>query len=188
MLTKSQKEKIIQFAEKQVAKNDPFHQIDHILKTVEIAVRLAKIENGDRNVCWTSAMLHDICKSKRGDHGAEGSKLAEKFLLELNLDKSFVERVRDAIYFHNKGFKGGSIERQILYDADKLQVIGVKNFKNRLLSNYFWAYGKKASVKLAINEYYVFAASLHTKTGQNEAKKHAEEVKEFFGNLEKSSD
>ncbi len=186
MLSLLQKKKIIQFAKSYADKNDQFHKMSHINKTAELAVWLAKIENGDEDVCWASAMLHDICRSKPGDHGTEGAKIAEKFLLGLGLDKDFVEQVRNAIYFHNKEFKEGPIERQIVWDADKLQMLGIKGFEERLLSAYKVYFGEKDAVKNTMVEYKFFAVRFHTKTGQNEVKKNAKKIEEYFTSLETS--
>jgi HD superfamily phosphodiesterase len=183
MLSDSQKEKITKFVEKCIAKNDTFHQMPHINETARLAVWLAKIEKGDRDVCWTSAMLHNICRSQPGDHGAEGSKKAAEFLLELGIDKEFVEKVKDAVFFHNKYFKDGSIERKILWDADKYQSIGVDNFNKRLLPAFIVYFGEKIGTQKAMDEYRLYEPIFRTETGRKEIKKHAKEINEYFAKL-----
>lgn len=183
MLSDLQKEKITKFAEKCCSKNDFFHQMPHINETARLAVWLADVEKGDPDLCWTAAMLHDICRSKPGDHGTEGSKEAAEFLLKLGLDKDFVKKVRDAIYVHNKDFKDGSIERKILWDADKFQSIGVAGFNKRLLPAGIARFGEKLGIKKAIEEYYFFEKIYRTETGRKESKKHEKEIREYFATL-----
>ena len=181
MLTEEQKKKITEFAEKSVAGNDELHQMTHVSGVAEDALMLAKKEHGDPEVCWTAAMLHDVVKSKPGDHGTEGSKIAERFLLELGLNKDFVEKVRDTIYWHNKPFSDGPIERAILWDADKYQMIGIKGFEDRIKICYI----NKPDIKpeRIIEDYYFYATRFHTKTGRAEVKKHEKVIEEHFAKL-----
>jgi hypothetical protein len=183
MLSNSQKEKITKFVEKCVTENDIFHQMPHVNETVRIAVWLAKAEKGDKDVCWAAAMLHDICRGQPGDHGTEGSKKAADFLLGLGVDKEFVEKVKDAIYFHNKGFTDGSIERKILWDADKCQSICIDGFTKRLLPATIAYFGEKIGTQKAIDEYRLYEPLFRTETGRKEVKKHSEEIKKYFAKL-----
>lgn len=175
MITEEQKKKITEFTEKCVAGNDGAHQMPHIKMVAKDALMFVKAEGGDPEVCWTAAMLHDIVKSKPGDHGTEGSKIAEKFLLELGLDKDFVEKVRDAIYWHNKEFSDGPIERKILWDADKLYGVTVKGFKERFQPHL----GRDK----AIEEYYFFVGKFRTETGKKESEKREKKAEAYFARL-----
>lgn len=174
MLNERERKEIIRFAKKQVAGNDHLHGMPHLEETASIALRLAKAENGDADVCWVASMLHDICRRKPGDHGAEGSKLASEFLLELNLPKDFVDKVREAIYFHNKDFNDAPVERKVLWDADKLPLMTPKGFRDRMLPYWMMKKGKVAGMKKAIEEYYFYKARFYTDTGRKEIEKHSE--------------
>jgi putative nucleotidyltransferase with HDIG domain len=180
MISDVQRSKIIQFAKKQVAENDPYHGMDHLKETARLALGLSKTEGGDPEVCWVSAMLHDIHKGRAGDHGTEGAKEAKKFLLDIGMNGDFAEKVRDAIHYHNKGFSDGSVERQILWDADKLQLMNLEGFKKRMVP--FWVYrlGKKEGIEKSIYEYYFYKKRFHTKTAKNEAEKDAVQMEEYF--------
>ena len=180
MLTDIQKKKITEFAEKSVAENDQFHQMQHIRNVAEDALMLAKLEKGDPEVCWTAAMLHDIVKSKPGDHGTEGSKIAEKFLLELGLNKEFVEKVKDAIYWHNKEFKDGPIERKIMWDADKYRNINLQGFRTRIIPFFMQNDDHKTALEKASEDYHLFVTRFRTETGRKEAKKHAAEIEQYI--------
>lgn len=183
MLSSAQKRKIEAFARKCVKSNDPFHDFSHLARVAANAVMLAKKEGADREACWASAMLHDICKSGKENHGTAGAKKAKEFLKSLKLEDSFVEKVHDAIYFHNKGFRKGPIERQILWDADKLQIIGPYWFFMRHLRYYSLMFGEENAVVRAIKEYKFFEARFHTQSAKKIVRENAKLMYPVFSSL-----
>jgi len=184
MLTDSRKKEITSFAEKQVAGNDSLHGLAHLQQTAKLARWLAKAENGDPEVCWAAAMLHDICKNYSGDHAAKGAELALEFLLSMGLPKEFADKVADAIRFHNKEFSEGAIERKILWDADKLPIMAPEGFETRMLPYWKMRKGEVAGTKKAIEEYAFYKPRFHTETARREVEKYSGEMdrrlKEFF--------
>lgn len=184
MFSDSHWEKIREFAKERVSMNDSFHDMEHALRTADMAILLSVSEHGDRQICWASAMLHDICKKEPGDHAAEGAKQAKKFLLEIGVDDSFAERVRDAIQFHNKDFGDDApLERKILWDSDKLFITTPEGFKTRLLLYWIMKKGRKDGIITAVGEYYFFKDRLHTKTARKKAERYAEEMEEYLKTL-----
>lgn len=177
------REKIAEFAKECIALNDDFHDFRHISKTAEYAVWLAKKENADEEACWAAAMLHDICKNQPGDHGTKGAIEAKKFLLENGFDAAFANSVADAIHFHNKNFSGGSIERGILWDADKLQSVIPDDFKGRLVPFWVLRLGKEEGTKKAISEYYFYIERFHTATAKKEVEKCRKQMEEEIAKL-----
>lgn len=180
MISDAQRDKIIQFAKKHVAENDPYHGMEHLEETARLAVELSKSEGADAEICWVAAMLHDIRKGKSGDHGTEGAIEAKKFLLEIDMDEGFAEKVKDAIHFHNKGFNGGPVERQILWDADKLQLMNLEGFKKRMIPYWIHKLGETEGIRKSIYEYYFYKERFHTETAKREAEKNTEEMEEYF--------
>jgi hypothetical protein len=163
-LSASKRKAITRFAERESAKNDSMHRMPHLRQTAVLAARIARIEGADAEACWAAGMLHDIRKNSPGDHGAIGAKAAETFLESIGLPPSFVEKVRDGILFHNKGFRRGPPERQILWDADKLPILRPAGFKSRMLPYWTSRLGRKKGVEQSIREYRFFRPGLHTKT------------------------
>lgn len=166
MLTKGQKAAIVEFAEKRLSENDKYHRMAHVTETADIAVELAKKEHADADVCWTAAMLHDIRKSKPGDHAADGAKQAKKFLLDLGLPAGFAELVADVIHHHNKDFNDGPIERGILWDSDKLPLVTPDGFKNRMTPYWIGKLGETEGKKKATEEYFFYYQRFHTATAK----------------------
>ncbi|MFA5888563.1 MAG: HD domain-containing protein [Candidatus Nanoarchaeia archaeon] len=186
MLSKEQKIKIRQFAEEKIKHNDSTHRMPHIKETIKWALHFANLENAGRDICWASAMLHDICKweEEHGkNHGITGAETAAEYLTKLKLDKAFIEKVKDAIYYHDKPFEGGSKERQILWDADKVQNELPAGFKKRMIPYWEERADRKEAIRLAIDEYYFFYPLFHTESGKKEVAKNRKAMELLFRKL-----
>jgi len=185
MLSARQKKLICTFAKKRARKNDRYHSISHLEEVASNAVMLAKKEGGNSDLCWASAMLHDICKSLPGEHGENGAKDARKFLSKAGVKEKDLEEICDAIRFHNKGFSRGPLTRKILWDADKLTVMGMHGFTRRLLPFWVWKKGLPEGARVSIPEYYFFEKRFKTKAAKKIVKAHSKKVHPFLNSLKK---
>ena len=166
MLSDDQKRRIMDYAAFRSKSNDRFHDLGHLTSTAVAASRLAQMEGASQDICWAAAMLHDICKNEQGDHGERGAKEAEKFLLDIGVDAKAALTISDAIHFHNKEFQGGPIERQILWDADKLQAVTLSAFEKRMLPNWQGKLGERDGLSKAGEEYRFLMERFHTRNGK----------------------
>ncbi len=110
------------------------HKLDHVRRVSSLCKVLAKYEeNVDFEVLIPAALLHDIARVKESqdktgkiDHAILGSEIAENILITLDFEREKIERVKHCIITHR--FRSGNvpktIEAKILFDADKLDVIG----------------------------------------------------------------
>lgn len=174
MLSKTQRQQITEFAKRKYKNNDRFHGMKHIRNVVAYAMKLASIEKGDKEVCWIAAMLHDIAKYKhrKVDHGIVGAEETKAFLLRIGVGKKTIDGVYDAIYFHNKESRGGAIERQILWDADKLDgSLTFDSFRNRCCPSTKEEKGEKNFIKNAEKDYLFFKKRIHTREGRRIVKR-----------------
>jgi hypothetical protein len=133
-----------------------------------------------------AAMLHDVVKQvedRKLDHGLLGAEEAKAFLLKIGVDEGAVAKVYNAIYFHNREFQGGLIERQILWDADKLDVLLFSTFKSRMCPFCMWKSGGKGFVGMAERDYKFFGSRMRTKTGRAMVKKDAPKVRKYIAKL-----
>ncbi len=183
MLTEDQKRKIADFASLRAKSNDRFHDISHLNATAVAACKLAEMEGASQDVCWAAAMLHDICKNERGDHGERGAKEAEKFLLGIGVNAKEAVSISDAIHYHNKEFSGGPIERQILWDADKLQAVTLRAFESRVLALHQERLGERDGLEQAGKDYSFFMERFHTKSGKRLASEDAQAVEWLIDEL-----
>ncbi len=110
------------------------HSMDHILRVHELCMALAKSEpDADLEVLEAAVLLHDIARVREDedysgniDHAVLGSVLAEKVLKDIGFPAEKIEKVRQCIITHRfrTGNEPKTIEAKILFDADKLDILG----------------------------------------------------------------
>jgi len=109
------------------------HNMAHVMRVYNLCLLLAKSEsNVNLDILKTAALLHDIAKIKEDqdnsgniDHAILGAKMAEEILKKIGHDND-IEQVKHCISTHRfrSDNKPNTIEAKILFDADKLDVIG----------------------------------------------------------------
>lgn len=111
---------------------DSAHDAEHIYRVLKSARKIAKTESGvDMDVLITACLLHDIGRPEQFKdpavcHAQAGAIKAEAFLRELGFDEDFTEKVCHCIRTHrfSNRVTPETIEAKILFDADKLDVVG----------------------------------------------------------------
>lgn len=110
------------------------HNMEHVMRVVDLCEMLAGYEEEvDKEILMVSALLHDIARVEEDtdttgsvDHAAAGAGKAGVILRELGYPDEKISRVQHSISTHR--FRSGSgpksIEARILFDADKLDVLG----------------------------------------------------------------
>jgi uncharacterized protein len=110
------------------------HNLDHVFRVYKLCLLLAKYEKDvDLEILIPSALLHDIArveesqdKTGKIDHAVLGSIMTEYILRKLEYEEEKIEKIKHCIVAHRfrTGNEPNSIEAKILFDADKLDVIG----------------------------------------------------------------
>ncbi|MCJ7694208.1 MAG: HD domain-containing protein [Anaerolineaceae bacterium] len=113
---------------------DPVHNFDHVLRVYRIAGRLAKTEGADLEIIKAAALLHDSRGSSPGIHGTQrqehhiaSAEFAGVVLREEDWNNDRIQAVQHCIRAHrfrSNGEKPLSLEARIIFDADKLDVLG----------------------------------------------------------------
>ena len=110
---------------------DPVHGFDHILRVLRLAERLAQAEGADLEIVHAAVLLHDASGAetggeKRSEHQHHSSEFAKEILEAEGWSPERIAAVQHCIRAHR--FRGDeqpqSLEAKILFDADKLDVIG----------------------------------------------------------------
>lgn len=113
---------------------DPVHGFDHVLRVYRMAERLALAEGADVEIVHAAALLHDAEGSAtaggeigRSNHHHASSEFARQVLEAENWPPERIAAVQHCIRAHR--FRDNSeppdtLEAKILFDADKLDVIG----------------------------------------------------------------
>jgi len=110
------------------------HNLDHVFRVYNLCLLLAKHEKGvDLEILIPAALLHDIARveesqDKTGeiDHAVLGSVIAEDILRKLEYEEEKIDKIKHCIVAHRfrTGNEPNTIEAKILFDSDKLDVIG----------------------------------------------------------------
>lgn len=111
---------------------DSAHDKEHVYRVLYNALVIADTEeNVDYDILITACLLHDIGRKEQFEnpnlnHAEVGARKAYQFLMEHHFSQEMAEQVRECIRCHR--FRGNttpqSIEAQILFDADKIDVAG----------------------------------------------------------------
>lgn len=111
--------------------DDPVHGFDHIQRVYALAERIAQAEGADLEIVRAAALLHDAGGGETGGGGrAEHQHLSAEFAHQVLEAEGWPEEriaaVQHCIRAHR--FRGQeqpeSLEAQVLFDADKLDVLG----------------------------------------------------------------
>ncbi len=114
------------------AEADPVHDFGHVLRVYRMAERLAQEEGADMEIVLAAALLHDAEGSAPGSetrksHHHRSSDFAGKVLAEENWPVERIAAVQHCIRAHrfrSDGETPQTLEARILFDADKLDVLG----------------------------------------------------------------
>ncbi len=109
------------------------HNMDHVERVYNLCLKLAEGEDVDMEVLKAAALLHDIARvredddhSGKTDHALLGAEMAAPILKGLGFPEGKIKHIQDCIITHRyrTGREPESLEARILFDADKLDIIG----------------------------------------------------------------
>jgi len=110
------------------------HNMEHVMRVYNMCLHLAEDESDvDLEILKTSALLHDIARTKEDkddsgniDHAIFGAEMTENILKDFGYSNDKIEAVKHCIITHRfrSGNEPKTKEAKILFDADKLDVIG----------------------------------------------------------------
>ena len=188
-----------EIARVKLAKNDPAHDFQHVMRVYHNAEKICKKEKGNKELVLTAVLLHDLVKSSnRKNSTNQSAKLSEKILKENSFSNNEISIICDAIREHSfsKGKVPSTLEGKILQDADRLDAIGAiglarvfsfsgshnRSFydpndpfsKNRNLNDGKWALDHFYKKLLKLE------AKMNTKTGKLLAKNRTKILKNFL--------
>jgi len=113
---------------------DPVHDFEHVLRVYRIAERLALAEGADLEIVHAAALLHDSRGSAPGGSGVErlehhitSAQFAGEVLKQEGWSEGRIRAVQHCIRAHrfrHNGEKPQTLEAKVLFDADKLDVLG----------------------------------------------------------------
>lgn len=110
------------------------HNLDHVFRVYNLCMLLSGYERDvDLDILVPAALLHDIARVRESedrtgsvDHAVLGSRMAGEILMNLGYERKKIESIKHCISAHRfrTGNEPKTIEAKILFDADKLDVVG----------------------------------------------------------------
>lgn len=189
---------------------DPVHGFDHILRVLRMAERLAQAEGANLEIVRAAALLHDASGAetggeKRSEHQHHSAEFARQVLQAEGWPSERIAAVQHCIRAHR--FRGDeapqTLEAKILFDADKLDVIGAFGVARTLaydvvmhwpfhaeVSEQFRQTGEKEDGETHSSYHeYLFKLGkikdrLHTQTARQLAEERQKFLNEFFEQLD----
>jgi HD superfamily phosphodiesterase len=116
-LTKTQIKKIKKFALAYYKKiEEPEHGIEHANRTIKLAEYLARKEKANIQIARLGALLHQF----------HNGSVVEKFLKKIKVDKKITGQLVHCVEAAGRENipRAKTVEAKVVYDADKLQVVG----------------------------------------------------------------
>lgn len=111
---------------------DPVHGFDHVMRVLRMAVQIGSALGADLRILRAAALLHDASGAHPGGEGGRAkhehasAAFAQEILSGEGWSADDIEAVLHCIRAHR--FRGEeapqSLEAMVLFDADKLDVIG----------------------------------------------------------------
>jgi uncharacterized protein len=203
---------------------DPVHGFDHIVRVYDLSQRIARLEGADLRIVSTAALLHDVggeqtiterptlkagLSHSRFTHHMAATEFAGEVLLAEGWNGDDIQAVQHCIRAHrfrDLSEQPGTLEAQVLFDADKLDAIGAIGVARAIAyaaragipaycqpSQTFLATGKLEAGELhsAYHEYLFklakISSRLYTTVGKALAEKRHQEMAAFFDQLEVES-
>jgi len=113
------------------AQDDAVHGFGHIQRVYALCERIGLSEGADMPILLAAALLHDARGShpggdSRNDHHLRSAEFAEEILSEERWEGEKIRAVQHCIRAHRfrQDEPPRSLEAKVLFDADKLDVIG----------------------------------------------------------------
>jgi uncharacterized protein len=109
---------------------DMAHDYDHLIRVMAFAEHIHMYERGDLPTIWAAVAFHDVGKERErrcgGDHAVISANIAKELLSNTPFPQHAILGVWQAIEEHRMtaGKTPGTLEGRILYDADKLDILG----------------------------------------------------------------
>lgn len=114
--------------------DDPVHGFDHVMRVYQTAEKLGQAEGADLEIVRAAALLHDVEGAEtaggdegRKDHHEASAEFAASVLEAEGWPAGRIAAVQHCIRAHrfrNRSEPPQTLEAKVLFDADKLDVIG----------------------------------------------------------------
>lgn len=168
-MTQQQLNQIIAFCKPYYKATGRWHAWDHIKAVTKHALAIADAEfpAANQRCLQAAAAIHDMGRIIKDEgHAEQSGKIAAPFLKAINIPQEEINIILDAVTHHDvkKINRSKTIEAQIIFDADKIEILTVYGFwrvaywlvEERRMSldkaiNFLWDYCQKFKKELHSN-------------------------------------
>ena len=134
-------ETFCKFVEIEMQEADPGHDLAHVRRVVNAAVRIGVAEGAAAKVVLPAAWLHDcVVVAKDSPLRSQASRMAAdraaNFLMEIGYEGEFILAIQHAILAHSFSAKVApeTLEAKVVQDADRLEAIGALGLARCLMT------------------------------------------------------
>ena len=178
---------VVQVVRGKLNQTDPAHGWSHTTRVLKLATELAIKYNADVEAVRISCLFHDAERGFRPEnHEKRSASLAEKYLRESNASTSLIEKVKKIILNHHSDpDKLETIEEKILWDADKIDALGLIGLARCLMEAGFYKHTIREAIAHALNDLKSFKDKMHLKETKEIARLKASQMLKFLKELER---
>lgn len=187
--------------------SDPSHDYLHVLRVVNMALRLAAEEGADIGVVLPAAFFHDCVNVPKNDpRRKEASRLSAESAIEylgsVNYPEKYFDGIKHAIIAHSfsANIPAETIEAKVVQDADRLDGLGAVGIARcftvgGLLARPFYCEGDALAARRApddglytIDHFFVklfrTAEALQTASARKEGQRRVAFMKDYLAQLQ----
>lgn len=123
---------LVAIAEERQTKEDPSHDIQHVMRVCNMAIQIAESVNADLEIVIPAALFHDVVVYAKNSpqtksENVESAAMAEEILTNIaSYPKEKIAAVKTCIIecSFSKGIQPSLLESSVLQDADMLEATG----------------------------------------------------------------
>ena len=194
--------------QKKLAKNDPAHDFEHIMRVYKNAEKIGKQERANMTLVRPAVLLHDVVSYPKSDKRSKNSSThsslqAAKILKRFGYNGHEIGIITQAIREHSfsKGMIPTTLEGKILQDADRLDALGaigrartfaIGGIEQRMFYNKTDPFCQKRipnDQEWTLDHFYkkllLLEKIINTKTAKKEARSRTKIMKRFLNDLKK---
>jgi uncharacterized protein len=162
----------IDFVKEKLKLTDPAHGWEHTARVLETASRLAVKYRADVEAVRLSCLFHDTERGRCPEgHELRSASTAAMFLSERACSKELVDKVRRIVLKHHSDPKKlETVEEKILWDADKLDSLGIVGLSRCLLEAGFYRQSVRSAIEHFLRDLKEFGDQMHFKETKRIAK------------------
>ena len=178
--------KAMRLAKEVLRDADPAHRSDHTHRVLNMATKLAIKYDADVEAVRLSCIFHDLGRVGGIEgHEERSAWMARRFLTEEGRPKKLVDKVERIILKHHLDpDELELVEEKILWDADKLDSMGVMGLARCLLEEGFLKRGIDDAIEHLLRDLNEFKGAMHFVETEKLARSKEVNVLKFLKKLE----